>query len=265
MPFYELSITSAVSSSERCPIYLNKMCSSEYLSYSCRKRSSYLSSSVTLLIRPIYTLLTTPWCLELAVLVDDPTAHRQPSRSNLERWNAERISSVKAQLAATEVKEAQQRDDSRTRSEEAVRKRKEREAKRAAAARAKAIADGMDPDSLPTEDATSPPTTVSTKEERPSTPFANAVGNSGAVYTVTVPAESTELEWYSPEQATYSTLQDAKAAEIWTYPSTLHERAKCAVFQDLWRKDISWAVVSNLAVTSLFILVRLCWLQREND
>ena len=74
------------------------------------------------------------------------------------------------------------------------------------------------------------------REERPGAPLESTMGSSNAVYAVTVPTCSTELEWYSPERVTYSTLEDAKAAGIWSYPSTLYERAKCAVFQDLWEK-----------------------------
>ena len=60
--------------------------------------------------------------------------------------------------------------------------------------------------------------------------------NANAVYTVTVPASSVELPWYDPSKASYATLEEAKAAGVWSYPSTLYERAKCAVFRDLWEK-----------------------------
>ena len=85
---------------------------------------------------------------ELAVLVDDPNAHRKPSPEELARWNADRKAGVKAQLLAAEAKETTSAAAPRTLTEEALRKRKEREAKRLAAARAKAIAEGLDPDSV---------------------------------------------------------------------------------------------------------------------
>ena len=44
------------------------------------------------------------------------------------------------------------------------------------------------------------------------------------------------LSWHEHEQHTFSTLDDARAAGIWTYPSTDAERAKCEVFRDLWEK-----------------------------
>ena len=85
---------------------------------------------------------------ELAVMVDDPHAHRKPSPAELARWNADRKAGVKAQLTAAEAKETTSATAPRTLTEEALRKRKEREAKRLAAARAKAVAEGLDPDSV---------------------------------------------------------------------------------------------------------------------
>ena len=55
-------------------------------------------------------------------------------------------------------------------------------------------------------------------------------------YTVVVPGTSTSFSWYTPEPHAYSTIQSAKNAGIWSYPSNLAERAKCAVFRDLWEK-----------------------------
>ena len=85
---------------------------------------------------------------ELAVLVDDPHAHRKPSPVELARWNADRKAGVKAQLLAAEAKETTSATAPRTLTEEALRKRKEREAKRLAAARAKAAAESLDPDNF---------------------------------------------------------------------------------------------------------------------
>jgi tRNA-splicing endonuclease subunit Sen34 len=177
---------------------------------------------------------------EIAVLVDDQTAHRLPSLPQLEAWNTERIAGVKAQIIAAEAKEAFGMSNARTMSEEAVRKRKEREEKRAAAARAKALAEGRDE-----EDVFVPPLDTSVQSglavaanpaNQQGTPAAG-VSSSNVTWSVTIPASSsTELQWYSSEDAMYSTIEDAKAAGIWTYPSTPFERAKCTVYQDLWEK-----------------------------
>lgn len=72
---------------------------------------------------------------------------------------------------------------------------------------------------------------------------------------VTIPATSSSLPWYpmsdksssfakaSPVTASllshsheHSTLESARDAGLWTYPATLEERARCAVFRDLHEK-----------------------------
>ncbi|KAI0811170.1 hypothetical protein BC629DRAFT_1281246 [Irpex lacteus] len=168
---------------------------------------------------------------EIAILVDDPTAHRQPSQSQLETWNNERIAGVKSQIAAVEAKESVGGlKKERAMSEEAVRKRREREEKRAAAARATALAEGV-----AEEDVFTPPPSDPTPAG-PETP--SGIASSNAAWTVTIPASSSSLPWYSSEgqETTYATIDDARAAGIWTYPSTPFERAKCAVYRDLWEK-----------------------------
>ncbi|KAH8108160.1 tRNA-intron endonuclease catalytic domain-like protein [Cristinia sonorae] len=165
----------------------------------------------------------------LAVLVDDPTAHRKPSRSELEKWNTERRALVKTQLVKEGAKEGggvSAPTGSRSMSEEAIRKRKAREEKRAAA---KSPAEGG-------ED--TPVFVPSTPAQAQATvPVAENSNLAHATYTITVPANSaSELGWYSPEDYKYSTVKAAMQAGIWSYPSSAHERAKCKVFQDLWKK-----------------------------
>ena len=174
---------------------------------------------------------------ELAVLVDDRRAHLPPSAAQLEKWNAERRAGVHAQLVAAEAKEAASAS-SKTLSEEALRKRREREEKRAAAARAKAEAEGADSGLFV------PPAEVVPPPEQPVSPQpARTTGSTAdlpasAVYTVTVPASSpSSLPWYNSDSTnTFDNLDAARAAGVWTYPTTPFERAKCAVYQDLLAK-----------------------------
>lgn len=100
-------------------------------------------------------------------------------------------------------------------SEKAQQKREQREARRAAAAAKKADADVG-------------PTVAETpvKASRPP--------QTAPVYTVVIPGTSSSFSWYTPAPHTYPTIQAAKDAEIWSYPSNLTERAQCAVFRDLW-------------------------------
>ena len=49
-----------------------------------------------------------------------------------------------------------------------------------------------------------------------------------------VPPSSSALPWYAPADSTHATLAAARAARVWVYPETLHERARCGVFRALW-------------------------------
>lgn len=76
---------------------------------------------------------------------------------------------------------------------------------------------------------------------------------SNAIYTISVPTTSDTLAWYDsndndndgdgddnlePERPTYTyeTLDAAREAHVWNYPSNAEERARCEVFRDLWEK-----------------------------
>ena len=210
------------------------MYSSELPSCSCPRKLSYSSINVSC-TTPLYIQVgsTSPSrssCVEIAVLVDDPTAHRTPSLETLKQWNAERAADAKQQIALAEAKETSEKAAKLAMSEEAIRKRREREERRAAAARAKALAEGEDPNAIEASGPSAP--AAASAEQRPSTPSAQTT----PAYTVTLPGSSSDLAWYTPEGCTYESIADAQAAGIWTYPADLHERAKCRVFRDLWEK-----------------------------
>ena len=120
-------------------------------------------------------------------------------------------------MAALEETDTRDHSKDKSTSEKAQQKREQREARRAAAAANKP---DMDSGLVVAEDpiqAPRPPQTVPT-------------------YTIVVPGTSTSFSWYTPAPHAYSTIQAAKDAGIWSYPSDLIERAKCAVFKDLWDK-----------------------------
>lgn len=117
-------------------------------------------------------------------------------------------------------------------SEDAVRKRKLREEKRAAAALAKSIAEGGE--ERPSDSSVVVP---AVSESFPPTSTPETANLSEATYTVTIPAGSaSHLAWYSAQEYTYSTVEAAIEAGIWSYPNDAHERAKCNVFRDLWEQ-----------------------------
>ncbi|KAJ7470599.1 hypothetical protein FB451DRAFT_1135967 [Mycena latifolia] len=152
---------------------------------------------------------------ELAVLVDDPKAHIEPTIAELQRWNLQEKESAQRQISQL----AAAFKDSPGMSEEAVKKRKERELKRAAGA--KAAESSVDNSVFsPSDNAAAPSPTAD------------------AQYTVLIPASSTSFEWYNDSACLFTTIESAKLAGIWEYPSTLHERAKCGVFRSLWEQGM---------------------------
>ncbi|KZT26467.1 tRNA-intron endonuclease catalytic domain-like protein [Neolentinus lepideus HHB14362 ss-1] len=159
---------------------------------------------------------------ELAVLVDDPSAHHTPDPLALEKWNDERKRTVQEQIAVAGAKESKEAGRSMT--EAAIRKRREREEKRA---KRKAQPQGEE-DLIPQEpQAPLPPHPQS---DRPSTP------SSSYTYALLISSSSSSYSWYDASQSTYATIFSAQRAGVWIYPSTLYERARCAVFRDLWEK-----------------------------
>ncbi|KAF9505603.1 hypothetical protein BS47DRAFT_1334307 [Hydnum rufescens UP504] len=144
----------------------------------------------------------------VAVLLDDSTSHRTSTAPELREWHARRIKSAHAQIALPN-------DASSSSSPEALRKRAEREAMRAA--RQSALAEMTKRRGM-----------LQVRSPAP------VVLDSLPPYTVHIPSTSDGLSWYNP--AEYDTLSAASAAGIWTYPSTYEERARCAVFRALSEK-----------------------------
>ncbi|KAJ7219126.1 hypothetical protein GGX14DRAFT_434709 [Mycena pura] len=152
---------------------------------------------------------------ELAVLVDDPKAHIQPSIGELQRWSLK-----EKELAQSQISHAPGvAKEPPGMSEEAIKKRKDREMKKAMAAEATSSAGP--------ENALSPAETA-----------APSAQPSETQYTLVIPAASTSFEWYDDGMCRYTTIQAARAAGIWDYPSNLHERAKCGVFRGLWEQGM---------------------------
>lgn len=145
----------------------------------------------------------------------------------LQRWDAAQKESIRQQIVLAGAKAAKEDNLSHAMSEAAIQKRKAREEKRAAEAaiaQAAAASEGSSSLFVPLP----PIPRVPPRSETPS--------SQDLSYTVTVPAESSSLEWYDPGPHMYTTIAAAKAAGVWDYPSTLQERAKCGVFRGLWEQ-----------------------------
>ena len=52
-------------------------------------------------------------------------------------------------------------------------------------------------------------------------------------HVVRIAGSSVDAAWYDAPSHSYTSLDDARAAGLWTYPSTPRERARCAVFAEL--------------------------------
>ncbi|KAJ7273556.1 hypothetical protein B0H12DRAFT_961179, partial [Mycena haematopus] len=158
---------------------------------------------------------------ELAILVDDPKAHVQPSVAELQRWNTKE--NELAQLRLSQLTAALGNSPAMM-SEEAIKKRRERELKKQAAAakaaEASLLADADTSIFTPPENAAASPPAADPQ------------------YTVVIHASSTPFQWYDASACSYTTIQSAKGAGIWEYPSNLHERAKCGVFRGLWEQGM---------------------------
>ena len=188
------------------------------------------------------------------MIVHDPAAHHTPTPSQLETWDASRRQDIAHQLARLEQRRAEDRATATTATtatssstttkatatpaQDATlaaaiqKKRAEREARRRQLATVTAAA-------APTEaeaDATGAGAAIQGSEERDA-PASNAV------YTVSVPTTSDKFAWYdynddaaSSQRHTYETLDAARAARVWSFPSSAEERVRCEVFRDLWEK-----------------------------
>ncbi|TDL27608.1 tRNA-intron endonuclease catalytic domain-like protein [Rickenella mellea] len=157
-----------------------------------------------------------------AVFIDELKAYYAPTPQELVNW-----ASIRGEEAKRDVERREELKEDAAMSwklsDAAIQKRKEREAKRAVAKAA--AAEGGEDDALFTPTRNIAPPLESNEDSAESPTFA-----------VTIPTESSDLSWYSPDSHTYETISAAKEAGIWSYPSNLHERAKCGVFRDLWEK-----------------------------
>lgn len=142
--------------------------------------------------------------------MDDPNAHCVPPLDDLKNWVKQRDEEAKQSLKGIEETK-QHLISSKTVTSAALEKRRQRE-----------------------EKSTREGPSLSTPDEgklNDTTSIAQV-----AAYTVTISARSAETTWYQTQKASYETLDAAKKAGIWLYPSTLREKAKCEVFKDLWGK-----------------------------
>ncbi len=154
----------------------------------------------------------------------DPAAHHPPTPAQLESWDAQRQRGIALQIRETERRKGEDKAPASADAVLAQKKRAEREARRQRLAETSADAGPVVVDEGASAPTPPPPS---------SQPTANS---STAVYTVAVPTTSGAFAWYESAAHAHETLDAAREAGVWTYPSTEDERARCEVFRDLWEK-----------------------------
>ncbi|GJN88574.1 hypothetical protein Rhopal_001540-T1 [Rhodotorula paludigena] len=198
---------------------------------------------------------------KIAVLVDDRAAHRPASTAQAASYASSREGAIAAQREhAYRSEQAHKREMERVhgdkialkRREKEERRRKEREA-RGEAAEGEGEGEGgsFQVDVPPLKEGaatTGPPAGAGPSSSAP-VPVAPPASESDSAaaplpdlsshpYTIIIEPRSTSFAWYDPSfpSVTYSTLEAASEAGVWSYPQTPLQEARCRVFEDLWRK-----------------------------
>lgn len=159
----------------------------------------------------------------MGVIVEDAHAHLSPSLDQLEDWNECRMAEETRSLSIKEESKTSLAI-SKSMSKEALRKRREREERRASPSAEAANANEI-------SESSSGIARIDTKLAS-----SNSDTNTSASRSIIIPTSSSCLSWYKPTYNTYNSLDKAREARVWDYPSCPAERARCDVFRALWEK-----------------------------
>lgn len=181
---------------------------------------------------------------EIAVLVDDLAAHTPPSSSQSIAYATSRAEAITAQQEASQLNTLEkQREFEEKNREKIEKKRAEKEKKRRDR---EGKIEVVVPDLKEGEQTTGPPASAlaspSSSALSPipiSTPSTASLPPASSLpYTILIEPSSSSLPWYDPSSAsaTYDTLEAAKDAGLWSYPTSPVQEARCKVFEDLWRR-----------------------------
>ena len=144
--------------------------------------------------------------------MDNTKANHSPTQDQLAEWannrEKDRVEEIARLLAQKEGTMSKKNS-----SEAAMRKRIEREARKAA--------------DLQTTERDALGAIV--KESTPAT-------LEPVTHTVVVPTSSRSLPWFALGEHSYHSLDSAREAGVWTFPSSIQDRARCGVFRTLWEK-----------------------------
>ncbi|CAG8693760.1 5859_t:CDS:2, partial [Acaulospora colombiana] len=167
------------------------------------QQNVFLGLPLVLLPEEVVTLVNE------TIIIDDHASHGSPTAQQLAEWNDNRKRANEA-LGMKNLPRAPPKM-----SDEALQKRLERQKRKEAQSKPVAETDVVNAPETPIYQQSQ---STSAKEKS---------------YAFTIPATS-DLPWYN--STGYHTLEEVRSAGIWTYPESLKERAKCAIFHDLWKK-----------------------------
>lgn len=176
-------------------------------------------------------------------LVDDAKAHQPATAEQREHYVQSREAAITEQKrsaasSATEHKKAMEAkfaDKIAAKRAERAAKRAELNATKPSAAHQTEAEAGLVALAAPEPETAETSTAKATlgqaaKEKEP------AEDVSQVAHHIKIRGPSQGLPWYQPDRFTYDTLEEAKQAGLWSYPSTPEETSRCQVFQDLWEK-----------------------------
>ncbi|GAA5885454.1 hypothetical protein JCM6882_009626 [Rhodosporidiobolus microsporus] len=184
---------------------------------------------------------------KIAVLVDDPAAHLPPTLAQSTSYATSRASAIVAQQEATAQNEAERKREFEEKNRDKIEKKRREKEQKKVKERERIEKEGIEvfvPDLKEGAETTGAPASAEASTSSPS-PLpvaapspAPSASTSSLPYTILIEPRSSPFAWYDPSSAaiTYPTLDDAKAAGVWSYPLTPVQEARCKVFEDLWRR-----------------------------
>lgn len=173
----------------------------------------------------------------IAHLINDPQSVHPPTPSQLELERFLLLDDIHAQQLSIAQSEADRRSQSAVmeltpaQKEKRDKRIRDKEAKQRLA---RAIPGEAEEDVFAPESSQAPPPPVASSSSVPSVaslPLALA-----QAYMLETPSLSSTLPYYEPSAVTYTTLEAAREAGVWTFPSNLDERARSGVFRALWER-----------------------------
>lgn len=193
--------------------------------------------------------------IEIAYLVDDISAHHEPTPEQAADYHKARNSSILKQQTESIKNEESKRLAMSELYKDQIEKAKQAKQLKKAGRTAVIDLDGEEEIIPIASTSTSAPTPTSTSAPSPldsfeilitSTPTASSPSTSlpspiardpsSVPYTIQIHPSSTQAPWYSPSSHSYTTLKEAREVGLWNYPDNKVQLSRCKIFEDLWKR-----------------------------